>query len=122
MRPLQTVILEPTLSNTDLVSNMIDMRQMEYFSVQVNLSIGSCLGNVQIQVTNDPCLTTFGNYTPEHWADLGTPIRINQASGIDSIIKPSIRSAYMAARVKFIDLSSGVNTSQISLTFSGRGN
>lgn len=121
MRPLQTIIMNGLASNANQNSTIIDLRQIVCFSVQCIAGTGKCDGTFQLQVTNDPCLTTFQDYAPVNWTNLGTALTFAQTSTASNQLIPKTDNSYVACRVVFTDGSGGTNTAPITAELAALG-
>lgn len=125
MRPVSTVILQPTLASASVNSNIIDLRQIVNFSLQAIGGTGSLAGTIQLQISNTPCnQAAFSNYVTTNnpvWTNLGTALTFNQSSTASSQIIGKQDSSYVALRAVFTDTSGGTNTATLTLNFFALG-
>lgn len=110
MRPLQDIILAPVISSSNRTSKIIDLRQIVSLSLQAVAGTGACSGTVQLQVSNDPCLTTFQNYTPSNWSNLGSALTFAQTAVASNQLIPKLDSSYVALRAVWNSVPGAVTT------------
>lgn len=108
-------------SNVNQTSSVVDLRQIFAFSVQAVAGTGSCSGTFQVQVSNDPVIGPFQNFTFTNWVNLGTALTFSQSSVSSNQLVPYQNSSFVAMRVVFTDSSSGTNTALISVELMALG-
>lgn len=122
MRFVQTQPIIPgTASNASINSAPIDTRQQYSFSLQCSATTGTCAGTFQVQVSNDPVVGSFTNYSPKNWTNLGIALTFAQSSTASNQIVQFTQLSYVAMRVVYTDSSSGTNTATITASIGALG-